>query len=807
MTKERPSLVLESLAVLAVLTGLLCLTYWRFLLPLANPSSVFFRCDYWVVTYPFSLLGRQSVIDWTLPLWDPYSRLGGRPGMTENIRAYFYLPNIVSYVIGSRLSAETFQRFLILRGLLQIAFGGTGVYALMRRWTFRWQSALLAAITFSLSGLMQGNVHNPFLADGFSLIPWVLLSWEWFRSRPSIARFSVTALVVSQILFASYQNNYTYAFLLIVSVILADAVALNARWTEKAAAIVKNGAIAAAVFSVGVLIAMAQVLPSLRLVAQTSRSVTHGLEWSLSYRRLPYQIFEFFWPSFYTTTSISELLAYQNVTLYVGILPLFLIPLLLIGRWGDVHGKAGIRWLFITIPFAAMSFGGETRLHDLLYLTVPMFEYFRASNHAWSVALMGIAILSGISLDSMIASGGRRVSTGRIVRVTVGVLSISLVVLVPVAGVFLAATPHTGVANLMAQIVQLRSGFEHILGQIGQLLFWVMVTSAGLLCVRRYPSGATVMLSLVAFFDLSGHLGKQLLCNRSPVSPAVVFGENRVIDELRGLIATQTGPVRVRFERDFPQHFAAEHYKIFTTDGPTGMDLQEDNDTAFLSKMPAHPFANIAYEVTYHPLAGRAPIRDLVVTPDEEKRGLFADINAPDGPGLWPKKAGDHIFIYKNDAVFPRASFVNALKFVETASLESAYAANDLRSIALVTHDDIPVELQPLTFETTGAAVISMKYDTNAVTVDVVAPKNSLLVMSDTYFPGWRAYANGREVRLFRVNGKFRGVLVPAGASKLVLRYTAEGFYAGLSVSGLTLVAVLAACLVERKRRRGQEPS
>lgn len=783
---------LEIMAVLLALTGLLCLAYWRFLLPGDNPDALFFGCDYWGQQYPNILFGRQAVLDHTLPFWEPYSNLGGRPGFAEAVRSYAYLPNVITFAIGAWLTPAALQAFWVFRVLLHIAVGGTAVYLLLRRMNYGWGAGLLAGVLFSFAGFQQAAMHLANFTDGFALLPWILLLWQWTRSQFSMIRLTVLAVILSQLLCAAYQNLYIYAFLLIVAWTLAETLASGRSRREILIGLRKDLVIAGAAFVCGVLLALVQVLPSMQVIGESFRSDVQGLDWSLGYQRLPHQVFEFFWPSFYTTTaSMVSWWKYENVTLYVGIVPLFLIPLVFLYNRPSSHKSTSIRWVFITLPFVLLTFGGETRLHDLLYLTVPLYGFFRASNNAWAVAMLGIAVLSGIALDMLVAGKGRAASPRRVAAVLAGFLFISFSVLHPVVQEFLRG--------------DVAGSPEHILGQVGRLLFWSVLVAFGLLSLRSYRTAGTILLIAVAFLDLSGQLGKNLFCNRGTVNPAVIFEENRLIVELRSLVTRYPGPVRVRFAPEMPQYSVAEHYKIFTDNGHSIIETPQDQAVKFLTASPTHPFTNIAFEVTYVRIPDRRPVSELVISPEEARRNVFANT---DGFGLAARRAGDRIYIYQNPEVYPRAFFVKSVQTVAPQDLRSAFARTDLRSVALVAPGDMPPGVLTTPLDMTGNEVIGITYEANSVTVDVRAARDGILVVSDTYLPGWAAESDGNNLPLFRVNGKFRGVLVPAGAQRLVFRYTPPGFRLGLLISSTTLVTLLLLggfTILRARLRRSQE--
>ena len=74
-------------------------------------------------------------------------------------------------------------------------------------------------------------------------------------------------------------------------------------------------------------------------------------------------------------------------------------------------------------------------------------------------------------------------------------------------------------------------------------------------------------------------------------------------------------------------------------------------------------------------------------------------------------------------------------------------------------------------------------YTSDAVTIDANLGAPGLLVLFDTYFPGWKAFVGGRPTPVYRANYNFRAVALPAGASQLQFEYRPRSFAVGLSLS------------------------
>jgi len=81
----------------------------------------------------------------------------------------------------------------------------------------------------------------------------------------------------------------------------------------------------------------------------------------------------------------------------------------------------------------------------------------------------------------------------------------------------------------------------------------------------------------------------------------------------------------------------------------------------------------------------------------------------------------------------------------------------------------------------------------HSVTVGLPHEGPGLLVLSDCYFPGWRAEVDGQERAIVRVNGTFRGVFVEPGDKHVVFTYEPASFKYGLilSVAGVAIFLVV----------------
>ena len=166
--------------------------------------------------------------------------------------------------------------------------------------------------------------------------------------------------------------------------------------------------------------------------------------------------------------------------------------------------------------------------------------------------------------------------------------------------------------------------------------------------------------------------------------------------------------------------------------------------------------------------------------------------------------------IYRNPGALPRSFLVTAQRVVPDADAAlAAVTAEPFRPRAVAVTEE-PIEGLPA--DTGGAppggpgqpppgrAHIS-SYERERVVVDAEAPSPALLVLTDNWYPGWKATVDGREAEVHRVDYLLRGVAVPAGRHRVELRFEPATAKAGLAVSGAALLVLAGAVALGLRRR------
>jgi hypothetical protein len=154
-----------------------------------------------------------------------------------------------------------------------------------------------------------------------------------------------------------------------------------------------------------------------------------------------------------------------------------------------------------------------------------------------------------------------------------------------------------------------------------------------------------------------------------------------------------------------------------------------------------------------------------------------------------------HINIYENTRVLPRSWLVSdarvldenaLLQVIRTGLLPDGSKWDPLRT-ALVEAD---LE-NPLAGAAEAGRAEIITYEPNRVNLQTHSSGNSILVLSENDYPGWRVYIDGQARDVLRVNYGLRGVAIPAGEHQVSFVYRPWSVMGGLLLSLLTATALI----------------
>ncbi|MCK4316036.1 MAG: oligosaccharide flippase family protein, partial [Anaerolineae bacterium] len=159
----------------------------------------------------------------------------------------------------------------------------------------------------------------------------------------------------------------------------------------------------------------------------------------------------------------------------------------------------------------------------------------------------------------------------------------------------------------------------------------------------------------------------------------------------------------------------------------------------------------------------------------------------------------DTVRVYENLAVMPRAYTLPLLAAMEPDDLASVVQDHDPRNYVILNPGMYPLDFYAPQPGTATAQNVT-RYTINEVEVDVQTDGVEWLVLTDSYFPGWKAFVRPQgsgedaeeQVLIYRVNGTFRGVLLEKpGAWTVRFKYSPDSVKVGAFISFIAGMVVL----------------
>ena len=732
--------------------------------------------------YPwYSFLG-DRLRSGHIPGWNPH-QFSGAPFAADPESGWMYLPAMLLFTI---LPLDAAARGYML---LHLLLAGLSVYALARALGMVVAGALLAATAYAYTGFLYGHHVCCFAYAGVaSWLPLMLLGTELaIRARQWPIRglwWGVAGVGLSQILAVWVGQGSYYALLVLGGYLVYRTLLLPPSIDRRIAGRFRNLVVhGGGVLLFGFALAAAGLLPRLeynalsnlpggypRAVADVDGSTT--MVWDLL-RRWGLLLLV---PGFHYLGGATLVLA-------------LVAPLVARARFVTPYFAA----LSLLVPVLASE--GPTPLHSALSL-LPGFERLhpQSSGRVLMVFYLGPALLAGATLTCLWKRGlWERGPWER------GMKAALLALLPAVVTLWIADTLPAPPTPLLPPM--LATG---------------LVATCALLPTQRPLLSA--LLLLVVWADLL------------PAGQAAI-AEGGVVEgayQLRRVdLATHyapTGAGRFLQSQGRPEEFRyfgyAQH--VFGVPFPytlrwadPGMTALEVNNRAMLSGLHDvqgyNPIHVARYDEYVAALNGRSQDYHHADVFEEGLSSTLLDLlnaryivvpavrasdqTAPRLDRAYPAVYEDEqVRVLENPHALPRAWIVHSAQVVGPGEAARLLAAGgvDPKSVALLEQPP-PSLAQPDDPSAEAAAITAYDADRIALRVNTQAP--GLLVLSEVYYPAWKAYVDDRPVPLYAANHALRAVPLPAGEHIVELRYESTALMVGLAIS-LSAYAALAALLV-----------
>jgi hypothetical protein len=522
-----------------------------------------------------------------------------------------------------------------------------------------------------------------------------------------------------------------------------------------------------------------------------SKTISGGLDYDYAtdYSFSPGEVMTFFIPSWYGFGPLT----YQGpltqnhptrLYLYWGRMPIVdgpqymgvtVIILALIGLY-RLRKEPLVQYLGIVIGFALLvSFGREFPLvYDLMYRYFPMFNKFRVPVLILMLLQFCIPILAGYGILSFLSLTKKGVNPVRQKHWKYLLLGLFGALIITLIGKDFIKEIYSSFFPLQ----EIGKAFVRSYGQLNPAVVSMMfdfVFSSVYTDILVFLILTIILIGAFWYYQ-KGNLKIQTLYGILII--LVLFDLWRV--------AAKTSDPKDRQETE--QYFTTPEYvKIIQQDTTQFRVLRfmngqptYDNSLAYWNLHSAYGYHGAKMR-TYQDMVDVAHIGNPLVWQLMNVKYILTD--KPDSSSmLVPIYQSNGMNVYAFRYGLPHTFFVRRY--------EVADGINTLNHIAALSFDPRDIAYVPEQIQATidppreAAKVTITRYGTQELEIQATATGNNLLFLSEVYYPkGWKAYIDGKEAEILKLNYLFRGVVIPQGMHSLTMRFEPSSFSLGKEIS------------------------
>ncbi len=741
----------------ALLLAIVMVAFWYFaLVAPAQEQKISIRSvDLYQEHYPVAKYGGEMLRGGEIPVWNPY-QLNGLPFLAVPHSRIFYPPNLIYLWSETGIAIEI---DLIAHWL----FAGVGLWLLIRAWGMGHLAGFAAATSFMLSRWLIGAIQWPGIVACAAWLPWTLFLVDGVFRKRRWAPIGLALALALQIFngateFVVY-NGYACA--------LYTAVRSIPYWREKGTRdlLVRVGLLGCAVVG-GVGLAAIQILPTLELLSLSGR---FGGGTSLAYARGgPFT-------GYIPPGSFSRRAWSLSGWAALGVLPV--VGMLSIPR----RPANRLPWLFavaLATYATLLIFGGD---FFELYFQTPMGQVFRRPSKFFYQYNLALGIFAAYATTRLLAVR----SDGRLFDPRHRPVWVASMVCAG-WGLWLV---YSSISKPM------------VLLAIALLISFVLVSNA------RYRFAVCIALCTVQVINLT--LTPRNHSMRPFQQEHLFDGRVEVLDQLRDQAGNQRiytspkflfNPATTAKQGLLRRAYFAIDYEPLVTGRQRDYYLQAAMERSTTSHFSGSYFLG---ENTRWGLLDYAAVRFYLVRPADDAFDFLrklAELPRKTGVRMHRERGMD---VLERTQAFPRAYFVpNAIAIPDAEAILDRMGQRNFRA-----RETVYLELESNTptrrGHASGRSSVEIETpDPETVVLEVESDQQGYVVLTDTWYPGWRATVNGRDVAIHRANYLFRAVEVAKGRSTIVYRYAPESLRKGAQISGIFALALVVVTVFAVRAKR-----
>jgi hypothetical protein len=765
-------------------------TLWLGAPALTGQFLINIRSDQYLAGYAFREFAANALrTTGAFPMWNPYI-YGGLPYVAAMHGDIFYPTFLLRMIMPTDVA-------MTVGFMLHIFLAGLFTYYFLRAWGLGFYPALIGGLVYMMGGpiasyVSPGHDGKLFVSALTPLALWMLI--RGIRDGRVYA-FGVFALTVGLAVLSPHPQLLQYLLLLsgVFALWLAFFANESGSTLPRTTGIARLGISAAAV-AVGMLMGAVQYLPVMEYVPWSPRAGGKGYDYATTYSFPLEELINTYVPQF--SGILDAYWGRNGIHLHSEYLGVSVLILATLG-FGAVRlarRRTFARfWLGTMLIALLWALGNSTPFFHLIYAIVPGTKFFRAPSTIIYIVAFAIAIFAALGVERVLAREYSR-------RFLIGWgAAAALLLLLGVSG---GLTSMATAVALPQQVDRVPDNAAALaMGSVRSFLAAAALLAVlfALLTSKLRASQAAWALVAVTALDL---WSVERIYWQFSAPAAQLYASDAIIDYLKGI----KEPGRVLALEISPQTDARRDPYLSTESnglmvhgirqvvGYHGNSLGRYNDLI--------DGRHLVDPQLWHLLNVQYLLTDADSVPLEGVKRLAGPVkNVAGSTEYLYQLPGDNTFAWVAPVIVKAGDAP-----VLTTILDPRF---DAPRVALV-DSAAPVVGPQITAmpPATGIGVHTVSYAPGHVVLELAkpAPAGSALVVSENYYPGWIATADGKDAPVVRTDYSLIGVVLPAGATHVELTFTSAAYKRGKMITlfalGLSLLGIVAGVAVDRRHRR-----
>ncbi|SNB46597.1 YfhO family protein [Geobacter sp. DSM 9736] len=739
--------------------------------------------------------------------WDIYNNSGNTLEGGGTGGQFLFLPNLIYYFLQPPVSVAWFI-------VLHLFFGACGTYLCCRLIGVGALGSFLGGLIFAIAPENASliNAGHVLKIATISVAPWAFYFFEkGFQSRRALLFMTTGVVLAFQFWYSHWQIAYytclgigVYGICRSIGIIVAG----RERSARGVAKLVLLNLVTMFFFLSTVAI---DLMPLANWSVSTNRGAESGAnqgkggldrEEAMSWSLPPEELASFVIPGFFgfSRQEAGEnppgirsyywgRMNFTQTTDYMGLLPWLLLPLPLIFR------RDRYTWLALAAVAGGIIFsmGKYSLIYNFLFDYFPGVNRFRVPKMIMFLPVFGLAVLSARGIDLILDPDARK--TGAFRKYLCGVTVLPLLLL-GVMGIGMAGRERwiESFIEMLAQPTRYEQGPALVMQRWGNIIYETGAAAAvaalygaAIFAISRrwIPAVAAPLVLVALYLADTGRVNYKFMFlvdvpkeTKNYTTPAIEF------------LSQQSDMYRVLPVSSGPGPFSSKKIPVMFIPMPVQQKRWQDILDSFSFSSAIPDMLNVKYLV----YEGRQY--------EQEKQHMgekFVPVfRSPDGSEV----------VLENRAVLPKAWLVSSVLLPgddrQTLGLMQ-HPEFDPRRMALVESPPPLPMASPEALQAIPPGEVKVtRYEDIRIDLTVKALQNTLLVLGEKYYRGWKASADGKDLEIYPVNHILRGVYLPPGEHQVVFRFDPQPYKIGkyLTFSSFLLFACMLVWELWRKRFR-----